>query len=178
MLGEDQELVPALHIIQNRKKPNTMNDYQFLVSCLESLGLREVEIGLSKMFTCDFIVGNYDRHYQNFGVIRNVETLEYTRLAPVFDTGNSLWCNVESLDVAKDYDYLAKPFGRGLSPVRQLQLLSRFDWFRPERLEGFAAEAGSILAGNPNMPPARIERIVAGVERQVETAVRVIEGLR
>ena len=62
--------------------------------------------------------------------------------------------------------------------MRQLRLLSRFDWFRPEKLEGFAEEAGSILAGNPNMPLARIERIVEGVERQVETAARVIEGLR
>ena len=108
----------------------------------------------------------------------NVETLGYTRVAPIFDTGNSLWCNAESLDPARDYAYLAKPFGRGLSPVRQLRLLSRFDWFRPEKPEGFAEEAGAILAGNPNMPPARIERIVEGVERQVETAVQVIEGLR
>ena len=103
----------------------------------------------------------------------NVDTLGYARVAPIFDTGNSLWCNAESLDAARDYAYLAKPFGRGLSPVRQLRLLSRFDWFRPEK-----PEAGSIPAGNPNMPLARIERIVEGVERQVETAARVIEGLR
>ena len=47
MLGEDEELIPALHIIQNHKKPNSQNDYQFLVSCFESLGLEDVETYLS-----------------------------------------------------------------------------------------------------------------------------------
>lgn len=53
-----------------------------------------------------------------------------------------------------DYAYIAKPFGRGLSPDRQLQLLSGFEWFEPDRLDGFADEARAILSQNPNMPPA------------------------
>ena len=53
MLGEDEELIPALHIIQNHKKPNSQNDYRFLVSCFESLGLEDVETYLSKMLTCE-----------------------------------------------------------------------------------------------------------------------------
>jgi hypothetical protein len=179
MLKEDEELIPALHIIQNRKKPSTQNDYQFLVSCFESLGLHDVETFFSKMFLCDFIMGNFDRHYQNFGVIRNVETLEYTRFAPIFDTGNSLWCNVESLYTPKDYEYVAKPFGRdGLTPVRHLRLLSHFEWFDPERLNGFSEEAMMLLASNPNMPPARIERIVAGIDRQVELATNHVVNIR
>lgn len=175
MLREDEELIPALHIIQNRRKSNSQNDYQFLVECLEGLGLEDVETFLSKMFTCDCIIGNFDRHYQNFGVIRNVETLEYTRIAPIFDTGNSLWCNVEALDTARDFEYIAKPFGRGLSPERQLQLLSHFEWFRPEKLDGFAQEAVAVLKLNPNMPPIRIERIERGIERQIERAIKHIE---
>jgi len=176
MLGEDEELIPALHIIQNHKKPNSQNDYQFLVSCFESLGLEDVETYLSKMLTCDYIVGNFDRHYQNFGVIRNVETLAYTRFAPIFDTGNCLWCDSESLDLPADYAYIAKPFGRGLSPDRQLQLLSGFEWFEPDRLDGFADEARAILSQNPNMPPARIESIVKGVMMQMDSAIDFIEN--
>lgn len=176
MLHDDEELIPALHIIQNRKKPNSQNDYQFLVACFESLGLKDVETYLSKMLVCDFIMGNFDRHYQNFGVIRNVETLEYTRLAPILDTGNSLWCHEETLQTLRDFDYTAKPFGNGQTPERQLQLLSHFEWFEPDRLDGFAEEGRSILASNPNMPPARIEKIVMGINMQVERAVRHIES--
>lgn len=169
MLKEDEELIPALHIIRNQKKPNFQNDYQFLVSCFENLGLKDVQTYLSKMFVCDFIVGNFDRHYQNFGVIRNVETLEYTRFAPIFDTSNSLWCNTQSLDTYKDYEYIAKPFGRnGLSPSHQLELLSDFSWFRPDKLDGFTNEVEALLKLNPNMPQSRIEKIITGINRQIE----------
>ena len=111
MLGPDEELIHAWHIIQNRKQSNSQNDYQFLVDSFENLGLCDVDTFLSKMFVCDYIIGNFDRHYNNFGVIRNVETLEYTRMAPIFDSGNSLWCQVETLDTLRDYEYIAKPFG-------------------------------------------------------------------
>lgn len=176
MLGKDEELIPALHIIRNRKQPNSQNDYQFLVACFEELGLKDVETYLSKMLVCDFILGNFDRHSQNFGVIRNVETLEYTRLAPIFDTGNSLWCREETLEMPRDYEYIAKPFGRsGLSPERQLHLLSHFEWLDPSKLDGFIEEATAILMGNPNMPPARIAKIMDGIDRQIDKAVRHIE---
>ena len=175
MLREDEELIPALHIIQSRKQPNSQNDYQFFVSCFQGLGLKNVETYLSKMLVCDLILGNFDRHYQNFGVIRNVETLEYTRFAPIFDTGNSLWCQEESLDTVRDFEYITKPFGRsGLSPERQLQLLSHFEWFAPEKLDGFSDEAAEILASNPNMPPARIEKIISGVNRQIDLVMKHI----
>ena len=79
MLKEDEELISAFDIIQSRKKPKSQNDYQFLVSCLKDLGLKNVEESLCKMFTCDYILANKDRHWRNFGVIRNAETLEYTK---------------------------------------------------------------------------------------------------
>lgn len=41
----------------------------------------------------DYLIGNVDRNYGNFGVIRNVETLKVERAAAIFDDGNSLWYN-------------------------------------------------------------------------------------
>ncbi len=108
MLGQDEELVTAYDVLSTRKKPNSMNDYDFLVDTYKSLGLNNVEEGLAKMFTCDYILANQDRHWRNFGVIRNVETLEFTRLAPIFDNGTSLWCHAYNI-LAED-SYIAKPF--------------------------------------------------------------------
>lgn len=39
----------------------------------------------------DYLMANTDRHFGNFGVIRNVNTLEWICPAPVFDSGTSLW---------------------------------------------------------------------------------------
>ena len=42
----------------------------------------------------DYILTNTDRHYNNFGVLRDTHTLKFIGLAPIFDTGNSMfWRN-------------------------------------------------------------------------------------
>ena len=68
---------------------------------LEDLGLDAdaTMTSLAKMFAGDFVLANRDRHYRNFGVIRNVETLEVTGIAPVFDSGSCLWSDAEFLEV-------------------------------------------------------------------------------
>lgn len=55
---------------------------------------------LNKLLIIDYIIGNSDRHWGNFGVIRNVETLEWVRLCPAFDFGNSLYYDTRTVDIA------------------------------------------------------------------------------
>lgn len=173
MLKEDEELIAAYDIICNKKKPEFMNDYQFLVSCYKELGLKDVEASLAKMFTCDFILANADRHWRNFGVIRNVETLEYTRIAPIFDNGNSLWCTIPVLEL--ETFYRLKPFGsRGMLPEQQLDLLSSFDWLDCSKLEGFTEEVKDLLKDGLDtfqaeacLSDARIDMIAKKVDRNI-----------
>ena len=166
MLGEDEEFIPAYQVLKRFGRPNGQSDWQFAVSGFERCGLDSVEEFLSKMLVCDFIMGNFDRHLNNFGVIRNVETLECTRFAPLFDSGNSLWCDKWLLDNPIDYEYVALPFAQ--SSETDPRRLARFDWFAPERLEGFVDEAASILEKAPNLPDGRIERIRIGMEAQID----------
>jgi hypothetical protein len=42
----------------------------------------------------DFILTNTDRHLNNFGVLRDTHTLKFIGMAPIFDSGNSMfWQN-------------------------------------------------------------------------------------
>lgn len=41
----------------------------------------------------DFIITNTDRHFNNFGVLRDSATLKFSGMAPIFDSGNSLFWN-------------------------------------------------------------------------------------
>ena len=111
MLGPDEELVAAWDVVRNAKRPNNLSELQFYVRRCEDVGLdgNEVVTALAKMFVGDFVLANRDRHYRNFGLIRNVETLSVTRLAPVFDTGSCLWSDAELLEVPGDFLYRAKP---------------------------------------------------------------------
>ena len=47
------------------------------------------EVG--KMTLVDYVIRNMDRHWTNFGFIRDADTLEYKRAFPLYDFGNSLW---------------------------------------------------------------------------------------
>ena len=47
------------------------------------------------MLLIDFLVMNIDRHLGNFGIIRNVETLKWEKIAPIFDTGEAMNCDKE-----------------------------------------------------------------------------------
>ena len=128
------------------------------------------------MFACDFVLANRDRHYRNFGIVRNVETLEVTRVAPVFDTGSCLWSNAERLDAPIDFEYMAKPFKyNGMRPAAQVRLFDgHFGWFDADALDGFAEQVGEILGANPNIPERRIGIVVDHVRENTELLARII----
>ena len=176
MLGQDEELVTAYDVLSTRKKPDSISDYDFLVDTYKSLGLKNVEEGLAKMFTCDYILANQDRHWRNFGVIRNVETLEFTRLAPIFDNGTSLWCHAYNI-LAED-SYIAKPFGpKGMAPDKQLSLFRNYSWFDRDKLVGFPLEAKEILSHGNDGIQARLDVIESRIERNIGSVQRHIEKL-
>ena len=177
MLGPDEELVAAWDVIRNVKQPNNLSDLQFYVKRLEELGLDpdETMTALAKMFAGDFVLANRDRHYRNFGIIRNVETLEVTGLAPVFDSGSCLWSDAELLEVPGDFLYQAKPFKlNGMKPADQVRLFEGyFDWFDPAMLDGCAEEVEAVLAQNPNIPERRIATVVNAVREKADTLKRI-----
>jgi hypothetical protein len=126
-ISENEEFVPAQHVFQSRKLAD--NDYQGYLAELGYLGVLN-PYRLELMFILDYIMGNQDRHRNNFGVVRNVETLKITRLMPVFDNGNSLWFN-RIFDGNEDLAYRSLPFNP--DPEQQIALvckhLSSGNWY-------------------------------------------------
>ncbi len=100
----DTELISAQHLMELRKKPNHLTKYQHFVECCESVGIVGVTDFLDRLLTVDFLIANEDRHFNNFGVIHNVETLEYIGMAPIYDNGTSLWYNT----AAQKYNFLTQ----------------------------------------------------------------------
>lgn len=180
MLHEDEELIPMWDILRNSKKPNSQNDYQFCISLCEKCGIPRGEVftHFAKMFLCDFILANHDRHYRNFGLIRNVETLKYTRLAPIYDTGACLWCDKFTLNHSSDYQYIAKPFGRdGMAPKNQIELFRDFEWFDESGLKDFPDKASDVLSQNPILPAKRRDMVLYGLQNNIDDAVEFISEL-
>lgn len=177
MLNNDEELIPIWDVFKNCKKPSSQNDFQFCIAVCEACGIPQAEIvkSLEKMFTCDFILANSDRHYHNFGLIRNVETLQYTRIAPIYDSGRCLWCDKEDLERSSDYEYMAKPFNpNGMKPKEQLKLFNGFEWFDESKLVGFVDETMEMLSLNKHMPEKRKDAVIKGLQDNMDYATDYI----
>lgn len=147
-ITSETELISAYHIMQSRKKPNDLSDYKFYLSCVEQLGVKNIREQTEKMIVLDFLIGNEDRHFNNFGLIRNAVTLEWIGAAPIFDCGTSLWYNTqESLIKPLSPNLPAKPFKK--THREQIKLVKDFSWLDMKKLKGMEEEMEEILSQSP-----------------------------
>lgn len=147
-ITSETELVSAYQIMQSRKKPNALSDYEFYLSCAEQLGVKNIREQTEKMIVLDFLIGNEDRHFNNFGLIRNAVTLEWIGVAPIFDCGTSLWYNTqESLIKPLSPNLPAKPFKK--THREQIKLVKDFSWIDLKVLDGMKEEMEEILSQSP-----------------------------
>ena len=90
------ELIPAIDIVDSKKKDNAMSMYEHFIHVCVNHGMEEDNVRrfLEYQILTDFILTNTDRHFNNFGVLRNSNTMEFIGMAPIFDSGNSMfWQN-------------------------------------------------------------------------------------
>lgn len=106
----DTELVSADYIKNVIKKSNDMSNYEHLLKCCETLGIPNATKSIENMLLVDFIIANTDRHYRNFGAVRNAETLEWIGFSPIFDCGSSMWYNKIAAMINPESDAESKPF--------------------------------------------------------------------
>ena len=81
------ELIPAYQILSGTDKENA---YDYYIKTLVENGIENAKEKVENMFILDYLILNNDRHLNNFGIIRDVNTLKWLDVAPIFDTGNSL----------------------------------------------------------------------------------------
>ena len=87
-IDANTELIPAHQILYNISEKE--NAYEEYIHILEENGIDNVREKLENMFILDYLMLNEDRHLSNFGIIRDVNTLKWVDIAPIFDNGQSL----------------------------------------------------------------------------------------
>ena len=153
----DTELIPAWRIVQRLKKNNSHSDLTHFLVCCDELGIPNVQESLDKMLTVDYIIANEDRHYNNFGAVRNAETLEWLGLAPVFDSGASLWYNTVRVGSLTE----SKPFKK--SHGEQIKLVNDLSWFDYKALAGLFDEIVKIFENSEDVDETRGKKIAETV---------------
>lgn len=89
-IDENTEPIPAWRAMTTQRKNDSTSVYQHFVRCCEALGIKDVVPFIDRIITLDYIIGNGDRHFNNIGLLRNAEKLEWIDMAPTYDSGSSL----------------------------------------------------------------------------------------
>ena len=96
------------------------------------------------MLLLDYLIMNVDRHLYNFGIIRDVNTLKWISVAPIFDSGEAM--NLEMLD---DDTMVINDNGRLFNEVvyfdKFLELIRKTRKYDLEKLDSVVDECESIL---------------------------------
>ena len=173
----DTELISAWRIMQTQKKDNSTSVYQHFVNCCKSLGAPGVVPALDRMIVLDYIIANEDRHLNNFGLLRNAETLEWLGFAPIYDSGSSLGYNSLLSQIHTEKNITCKPFKRRHN--EQIKLVTSFDWIDFSKL----SDAGDMVREVFSDPQAkelisenRKEAIAQMVERHIESLQTIAES--
>jgi len=164
---QEKELIPAASIFQTLKQGNNESRYEHLLNCCSALGIENARSSLEKMLVLDYIIANEDRHFNNFGFLRNSETLEFEGFAPIYDSGSSLGFDKLTKQIAAGSNIDCKPFAR--THQEQLALVTDFSWIDFNVLSDLFAKIREILlSAGPYADEQRVEAIVSSVERRIE----------
>ena len=185
-IDKDTEFVPAGFIQYVQKKEKSDSFYKHVLKCCKKLGMPDIE-GIKKflaqMMLLDYIMANADRHFGNFGFIRNAETLEWMGPAPIFDSGNSMFYDFPTSDLRKSVALMENVPSKCFARTQKEQLrrfakdiaLLDVDFNAIKNIEGFYRE---LLAQNPKTDEERRELLVSLLLKRIDKAESTIYSNR
>ena len=164
--SDELELIPAIDIVDSRKKNNAVSYYEHFIAVCVAHGMAEetVRSFLEYQILTDFILTNTDRHLNNFGVLRNTKTLEVVSMAPICDSGNSMFWQNPKLPKRDDLTKIeVNSFRR-----KEIQLL---EYVRDKncvdlQLLPIADELRAIYEADPLIPC--VDSILLGYQKKID----------
>jgi hypothetical protein len=163
----ETELVTAWDICKTEKKPNNISTHTHLLNRCDALGISGCGQALDRMLTLDYIIANEDRHFRNFGFLRNAETLAWLGPAPIYDSGTSLWYN--TMHVGSSVN--CKPFRE--THQEQIKLVRDLAWFNARLLDGVADSIMETLSQSNEVDSTRAAKIASTVSSRIEMIARL-----
>lgn len=170
-ITSDEEIISAYDVLNSKPKSNNINDFEHYIQILQEHNIPNARRNVEDMFIIDFLMMNFDRHLKNFRIIRNVNTLEWTRTTPIFDTGESMQCDKLTGEInfsngtGKFFTNTNKKFSEMLSNIKDI---SRIDI---SALDGLVDDYKSILLKYQPFTDSsldRIDKLCNGLQIRIE----------
>lgn len=159
------EFIPAIDVVDSRKKKNAVSLYEHFIHVCAEHGLKE-EITrpfLEYQILTDFILTNTDRHLNNFGVLRDSSTLQFIGMAPIFDSGNSMFWNQPYLPEKDDLTNISVNSFR----QRERELLRYVQDVSPVNLEKLPTEEELRYIYQQDAMISHVDSILLGYRKKI-----------
>lgn len=165
---KNTELISAWRIMQLRPKENHENEYLHYINICRELGI-DIVPAIDRMIVLDYIIANEDRHFNNFGLLRDANTLKWLGAAPIFDGGTSLWYDRLTARISAS-GINCKPFKK--THGEQLKLVSSFEWLDISKLNDIEDEILEMFSDDmaaQYIDTERAKSIAVEVKNRIET---------
>ncbi|MCL2301607.1 MAG: excisionase [Firmicutes bacterium] len=169
-LSPETEFVTAFQICETRPLAPGSDLYAHYLGCCDALGIHGIRDSLDRMIVVDYIIANSDRHYGNFGAIRNADTLEWLGPAPLFDNGTSLWNDTPTILIAPANGNRSRAFFR--NHYDQLILVTSFDWLDISTLDCIEDMCAEVFAASLHIDDERRDVICRATRKRLELLQR------
>lgn len=177
MVNNHQDFVNAYSIYYTLPPSAEQTPYQHFLHCCDTLGIAGAKQRVAQMLVLDFLIANTDRHMGNFGAIRDAITLEWNGIAPVFDSGSSMWHEVVTGRIAALSDSPAKPFCS--TQFQQLALVSDdIGWVDFTALRGIGDFCREVYASADFGDEPRANILATALEQRCEALQQFSRGLQ
>lgn len=177
-INNDTEFITAYQIKSNMIRYDNINDYEEYISILEEHGIKDARIKLENMYILDFLIMNEDRHLNNFGIIRDVNTLKWLDVCPIFDNGMAL--NVQNYN---EDEVIISGQGRFFYEVKSfdeiIKLVENPKRINITKLDDVVDEFDKLLHKYQNIThysPKKIYNLCVLLQRQINKLKKIIEN--
>lgn len=167
-INPNTEFVPANLIYNVLPQKNNESNLTHFFKCAEYLQIPGIKDYINNFLTIDYLTENTDRHYGNFGFIRNINTLKFISPAPIFDNGTSLWNNCLDSEIGEWQSCM--PFKK--NHREQIKLVTSFN-ISEQSLKKCERIIKNELSKSPLLSPHRIDKI----SKYVGNRARLLENI-
>jgi hypothetical protein len=166
-LTKETEFVSAQWILNSFPNVNNLSRYDHFMTSVENLGVQNPKAMINDMLTFDYLIGNEDRHINNFGIIRNADTLQILNFAPIYDNGASFWYKLNTNRISENTDIPSFPFCDYHS--EQIKLVDDFSRINFNNIKSLDNEIFNIFSLLPDFPLNRIEKIITTFNFRIDS---------
>ena len=164
MTDKDNEFLNAFMVFLEGDK--NKGRYENYIDICSRKGIKNAEEEINRMIVLDYMIRNTDRNLNNYGILRNSETLEWVKINPIYDNGNSFWHDTQVIENIKGK---AKSNCKSFlgENEKNLELVKNYEWLDFTKIEGIDKTIEKILKSNKAMEGLRAEKITIGFNERI-----------